>query len=82
MHLHHRIVRRKSFSLSVDVFISYGLSGNEGTITASRKAFLSALFCVTSSLTSGSHLDPILLLVSSSKLPLEENMHNSCSRVS
>jgi len=82
MHLHHRIMRRKSFSLSIDVFILCGLSGNEGTIPASCKAFLSMFFCVTSSLTSGSHLDPIFLLVSCSKLTLEENMDDSCSRVS
>lgn len=82
MHLHHRIMKRKSFSLSIDVFISCGLSGNEGTIPASCKAFLSAFFCVTSSLTSGSHLDPIFLLVSCSKFPLEENMHDLCRRVS
>lgn len=82
MHLHHRIMRRKSFSLSIDVFISCGLFGNEGIISASRKAFRSTFFCVTSSLTSGSQLDPIFVLVSCSELPLEENMHNSCSRVS
>ena len=71
MHLHHRIMRMKSFSLSIDVFISCVLSGNEGTISASCKAFPSTFLCVTYSQTSCSHLDPIFLLVSCSKLPLE-----------
>jgi hypothetical protein len=31
MYLYHRIMNRKSFSLSIDVFISCELSGNEGS---------------------------------------------------
>jgi len=43
MHLHHRIMR-KSFSLSIDVFISCELSGNEGSIPAFCKAFFLCSF--------------------------------------